>query len=126
MTETPATMRQLRSLVTPEGELRLSLSTVGPIGSEHYQQEGQSLLYMAMKRVFAGPNSRSFGQMQFGEPPHLRLGRSVLVFRPREVKLGLAKKYEHLSKIRKSKISQAKAIRRAAGYRHEAAVLSRA
>ena len=28
MPETPATMRQLRSLVTPEGELRLSVATV--------------------------------------------------------------------------------------------------
>ena len=43
-----------------------------------------------------------------------------------EVKLALAKKYDHLSKVRKSKIAQAKHQRRAAGYRHEAAVLSRA
>ncbi|HEX4474035.1 MAG TPA: site-2 protease family protein [Polyangiaceae bacterium] len=33
----------------------LSLSTVGPIGSEHYVQEGQSLLYLALKRVVLGP-----------------------------------------------------------------------
>ncbi len=33
----------------------LSLSTVGPISAEHYQQEGQSLLYVAMKRVILGP-----------------------------------------------------------------------
>ncbi|HEX3597238.1 MAG TPA: site-2 protease family protein, partial [Polyangiaceae bacterium] len=33
----------------------LSLSTVGPIGAEHYQQEGQSLLYVAMKRLILGP-----------------------------------------------------------------------
>ena len=32
----------------------LSLSQVGP-SPEHYSQEGQSLLYMAMKRLFAGP-----------------------------------------------------------------------
>ena len=32
----------------------LSLSEIGPLG-EHYTQEGQSLLYMLMKRVFAGP-----------------------------------------------------------------------
>jgi len=34
--------------------LGLSLSPIGP-SPEHYQQEGQSLLYMLMKRVFAGP-----------------------------------------------------------------------
>ena len=32
----------------------LSLSTVGPLG-DHYQQEGQSLLYVALKRVVLGP-----------------------------------------------------------------------
>ena len=32
----------------------LSLSPIGP-SPEHYQQEGQSLLYALMKRVFAGP-----------------------------------------------------------------------
>ncbi|HYP86721.1 MAG TPA: site-2 protease family protein [Polyangiaceae bacterium] len=34
--------------------LGLSLSPIGP-SPEHYQQEGQSLLYMLMKRIFAGP-----------------------------------------------------------------------
>jgi membrane-associated protease RseP (regulator of RpoE activity) len=34
--------------------LGLSLSRIGPSGA-HYEQEGQSLLYMAMKRIFAGP-----------------------------------------------------------------------
>jgi membrane-associated protease RseP (regulator of RpoE activity) len=33
----------------------LSLSSVGPLGSEHYQQEGQSLLYLALKRIVLGP-----------------------------------------------------------------------
>jgi membrane-associated protease RseP (regulator of RpoE activity) len=32
----------------------LAHSPIGP-SPEHYQQEGQSLLYMAMKRIFAGP-----------------------------------------------------------------------
>ncbi len=32
----------------------LAHSPIGP-SPEHYQQEGQSLLYMAMKRLFAGP-----------------------------------------------------------------------
>ncbi|MET0790924.1 MAG: site-2 protease family protein [Polyangiaceae bacterium] len=32
----------------------LAHSPIGPSG-EHYTQEGQSLLYMAMKRIFAGP-----------------------------------------------------------------------
>jgi hypothetical protein len=42
-----------------------------------------------------------------------------------ETKLALAKKYDHLSKIRKSKLAQAKHRRRAAGYRHEADVLNK-
>ena len=42
-----------------------------------------------------------------------------------EVKLDLAKKYALRSKTLKSKTAQAKAKRRAAGYRHEASVLSR-
>jgi membrane-associated protease RseP (regulator of RpoE activity) len=33
----------------------LSLSSVGPISHEHYMQEGQSLLYLAMKRAILGP-----------------------------------------------------------------------
>jgi membrane-associated protease RseP (regulator of RpoE activity) len=33
----------------------LSLSSVGPISHEHYLQEGQSLLYLAMKRAILGP-----------------------------------------------------------------------
>jgi membrane-associated protease RseP (regulator of RpoE activity) len=33
----------------------LSLSTVGPLGNEPYMQEGQSLLYLALKRVVLGP-----------------------------------------------------------------------
>ena len=42
-----------------------------------------------------------------------------------QVKLDLAKKYDHRSKTLKSKTAQGKAKRRAAGYRHEAEVLSR-
>ena len=34
--------------------LGLSMSTIAPISTGHYTQEGQSLLYMLMKRVFAG------------------------------------------------------------------------
>ncbi len=33
----------------------LSLSTVGPISLDHYQQEGQSILYLALKRLVLGP-----------------------------------------------------------------------
>ena len=42
-----------------------------------------------------------------------------------QVKLDLAKKYAHKAKTLKSKTAQAKARRRAAGYKHEADVLSR-
>jgi len=43
-----------------------------------------------------------------------------------QVKLDLAKKYEQRSKNLKSKIGQARARSRAAAYKHEADVLSRA
>jgi membrane-associated protease RseP (regulator of RpoE activity) len=33
----------------------LSLSKVGPLGNEHYIQEGQSILYIALKRLVLGP-----------------------------------------------------------------------
>jgi membrane-associated protease RseP (regulator of RpoE activity) len=33
----------------------LSLSTVSPLSHDHYMQEGQSLLYLAMKRAVLGP-----------------------------------------------------------------------
>jgi membrane-associated protease RseP (regulator of RpoE activity) len=33
----------------------LSLSEVGPISTDHYAQEGQSLLYLALKRIVLGP-----------------------------------------------------------------------
>lgn len=42
-----------------------------------------------------------------------------------DVKLDLAKKYDHRAKTLKSKTAKAKARLRAAGYRHEAGVLSR-
>lgn len=41
-----------------------------------------------------------------------------------KVKLDLAKKYDHRAKTLKSKRAQAKARLRAAGYKHEASVLS--